>query len=83
MSLYNLKGRDLLWLADYTSEEIRAIIQTGLEMKRRYYSGERVIEVLKGRSIAMIFEKPSTRTRVSFDVAATQLGAHPIYLGWN
>ncbi|MCE4602669.1 MAG: ornithine carbamoyltransferase [Desulfurococcales archaeon] len=83
MSIYNLKGRDLLWLANYTGEEIRSIIQAGLEMKRRYYSGERVIEVLRGRSIAMIFEKPSTRTRVSFDVAATQLGAHPMYLGWN
>ncbi len=83
MSLYNLKGRDLLWLADYTGEEIRAIIETGLDFKRRYYAGERVIEVLKGRSIALLFEKPSTRTRISFDVAAAQLGAHPLVLSWT
>ncbi len=83
MALYDLKGRDLIWLVDYTPEEIRGLIQAGLEFKRRYYAGERVIEVLRGRSIALIFEKPSTRTRVSFDVAAAQLGAHPIYLGWG
>ncbi|MEB3773807.1 MAG: ornithine carbamoyltransferase [Desulfurococcales archaeon] len=83
MALYDLKGRDLIWLVDYTPEEIRGLIQAGLEFKRRYYAGERVIEVLRGRSVALIFEKPSTRTRVSFDVAAAQLGAHPIYLGWG
>ena len=83
MSLYDLKGRNLLWLVDYTPEEVRGIIEVGLEFKRRYYSGERVIRVLDGRSIAMIFEKPSTRTRISFDLAAVQLGAHPIYLSWN
>ncbi len=83
MSIYHLKGRDFLCLRDFSGEEIRHIIETGLEMKRRFYSGERVIETLKGRSIALVFQKPSTRTRISFDVAANQLGAHPIYLGWN
>ncbi|MEB3787823.1 MAG: ornithine carbamoyltransferase [Desulfurococcales archaeon] len=81
--LFNLKGRHLITLIDYTGEEIRHIIETGLLFKRRYYSGERVIPVLKGRTIAMIFEKHSTRTRVSFSVAAAQLGAEPLYLGWN
>ncbi len=79
----SLKGRDFLCLKDYESWEIEQLILLAAEMKRRYYAGERVIEVLKGRSIAMIFEKPSTRTRVSFEVAAVQLGAHPIYLGWD
>ena len=81
--LFDLKGRHLLTLEDYTGEEIRHIIETGLLLKRRYYAGERVIPVLKGRTIAMVFEKHSTRTRVSFSVAATQLGAEPLYLGWN
>lgn len=83
MSLFNLKGRDLLWLVDYTGEEIRHIIDFGLEMKRRFYAGERIIPVLRGRSIGLIFEKPSTRTRVSFEVAAYQLGAQSVYMNWN
>lgn len=79
----SLKGRHLLWLADYTSEEIRYILSTTAVMKERFYSGERVIPVLAGKTIAMIFQKPSTRTRVSFDVAARQLGGHAITLNWN
>ena len=83
MTLYDLKGRSLTCLRDYSPDEIRALIEMGLEFKRRYYAGERVIPVLKGHSIAMIFEKPSTRTRVSFEVAAWQLGAKAMYLGWR
>lgn len=83
MSLFNLKGRHLLWLADYSGEEIMHIIEYGLELKRRFYGGERIIPVLRGRSIGMIFEKPSTRTRVSFEVAAYQLGAQSIYMSWG
>ena len=45
--------------------------------------GERKLRVLEGRSIGLLFQKPSTRTRISFDIAAYQLGAHPLYLGWN
>ena len=80
---YSLKGRDLITLIDYSPEDIRVILETASYMKSRFYSGERVIPVLGGRSIAMIFEKPSTRTRVSFEVAAYQLGAQPLYLGWD
>jgi len=83
VTLYNLKGRSLTCLIDYEPDEIRALIEMGLDFKRRYYAGERVIPVLSGRSIAMIFEKPSTRTRVSFEVAAWQLGANAMYLGWR
>ncbi len=83
MTLYDLKGRSLTCLTEYSPEEIRALIEMGLDYKRRYYAGERVIPVLSGRSIAMIFEKPSTRTRVSFEVAAWQLGAKAMYLGWR
>lgn len=83
VTLYDLKGRSLTCLADYSPDEVRGLIELGLDYKRRYYAGERVIPVLKGRSIAMIFEKPSTRTRVSFEVAAWQLGASALYLGWR
>jgi ornithine carbamoyltransferase len=80
MGLSRLKGRHLLWLADYTREEIEHIIEYALELKRRYYGGERVIPLLKGRAIGLLFEKPSTRTRVSLEVAIYQLGGHPIYM---
>ncbi len=78
-----MKGRDLLWLADYSTEEIWAILETAKMLKERFYSGERVIPVLSGRTLAMIFQKPSTRTRVSFEVAMYQLGGHALYLGWK
>lgn len=83
MGLKELKGRHLLWLADYSREEIEHFIYLGLELKRRFYGGERVIPLLEGRTIGLIFEKPSTRTRVSFQVAARQLGAESIYMGWG
>ncbi|MEN2999988.1 MAG: ornithine carbamoyltransferase [Acidilobaceae archaeon] len=83
MNALRLKGRDLVELTDYSPEEVRFMVETGLEMKRRFYAGERVIPVLPGRTIALVFEKPSTRTRVSFEVAARQLGAGSLYLGWN
>jgi len=72
-----LSGRDLLGIADLTPEEIRLILDTARMLKLRYYSGEKVIPLLDGYTIALIFEKPSTRTRVSMETAAVQLGAHP------
>ena len=83
MGLKSLKGRHLLWLADFTPEEIMYIVDTALDFKRRLYAGERVIPVLEGRSIGLLFEKPSTRTRVSLEVATYQLGAQPIYMSWR
>ncbi|MGC8567222.1 MAG: ornithine carbamoyltransferase [Caldisphaera sp.] len=83
MSIRDLKGKDMLCLADYTPEQVQFLINLGLELKIRYYTGERILNTLSGKSIAMIFEKPSTRTRVSLEVAAYQLGAQPITLGWN
>ena len=75
-----LKGRNLIWLADYDGEDIMAIIEVALDYKRRFYAGERVINVLDGRVIGLLFEKPSTRTRVSLEVAARQLGASTLYM---
>lgn len=75
-----LSGRDLLSINDLSPEELRLILDTALMLKRRFYSGERLIPLLQGKTIALIFEKPSTRTRVSMEVAALQLGAHPLPL---
>ena len=75
-----LKGRDLLSIDDLTPEEVKLIIDTARSLKERYYAGERVIPVLRGKTIALIFEKPSTRTRVSMEVAALQLGMIPLTL---
>ncbi|ABM81037.1 ornithine carbamoyltransferase [Hyperthermus butylicus] len=73
-----LYGRDLLSIRDLSSEEVWLVIETARQMKLRYYAGERIIPMLKGKTIALIFEKPSTRTRVSMEVAALQLGATPL-----
>ncbi len=74
-----LRGRDLITLIPYTSSEIELILRTSRTFKERHYSGERYIPIHVGKSIMMIFEKPSTRTRVSIEVAARQLGMSVIY----
>jgi len=79
----NLKGRDFLWLGDYSKEELEFILKVTAQLKERYYAGERIIPVLKGKTLALIFQKPSTRTRVSFEVAMKQLGGFTITLNWN
>jgi ornithine carbamoyltransferase len=72
-----LRGRDLLSIRDLTPEELASLIALGAEMKLHpsRYDG-----ALTGKTVALVFEKPSLRTRVSFDVASHQLGAHAIYL---
>ena len=71
-----MRGRDLLSIADLSAEELERILQTALSLKRD--GGGR--HLLAGKTLAMIFEKPSLRTRVSFDVAMQQLGGQAIYL---
>ncbi len=81
--MQNLRGRDLLTLQDFTSEELFTMIKLAEKMKLDYYSGKKVTPLLNGKTLGMIFQKPSTRTRISFEVAMTQLGGHAIYLNWN
>ena len=76
----SLKGRHVLTLTEFSREELLFIIETAFNFKSRYLAGERVIPVLVGRHLAMIFEKPSTRTRVSFETAMRELGGDAIYL---
>jgi len=75
-----LKGKHLLSPQDLSPEGIVAVLDKADELKRRLHKGE-PHELLKGKTLGMIFAKPSTRTRVSFETAMTQLGGHAIYMG--
>jgi ornithine carbamoyltransferase len=75
----NLKGRSLDSLFHLTKEEIEQILKTSELLKFQLLRGEEH-PLLKGKTLAMIFEKPSTRTRVSFEVGMWQLGGYALYL---
>ena len=75
----NLKGRSFLTLMDLTPEEIRYLLDLGHDLKAKRRSGI-CSPTLQGKHIVLLFEKTSTRTRCSFEVAATQEGAHVTYL---
>ena len=75
----NLKNRSFLKLLDYSPEEILALIDLAADLKEKKKAGI-PHRLLEGKSIALIFEKTSTRTRCSFEVAAADLGMHPVYL---
>jgi ornithine carbamoyltransferase len=77
---FNLKGRHLLTLKDYSAQEIEFLFQLSMKLKQDKYAGIRARN-LEGKNIALIFEKPSTRTRCAFVVACVDEGAHPEYLG--
>ena len=76
----NLKGKNFLKLLDFTPEEIDYLINYASDLKKQKKAGisHRICE---GKSIALLFEKDSTRTRCAFEVAAADLGMHPVYLG--
>ncbi|ADM26927.1 ornithine carbamoyltransferase [Ignisphaera aggregans DSM 17230] len=80
MFIESLRGRDLISISDLTIEELRSLIEISMELKRKYYSGERMLNIISGKILALIFEKHSTRTRVSLEVAMRQLGGTSIYL---
>ncbi len=77
---YNLKGRNLLTLRDFSPKEIGFLIQLAEKLKADKYAGI-FAKNLSNKNIALIFEKPSTRTRCAFVVACVDEGAHPEYLG--
>ncbi|MFC0211088.1 ornithine carbamoyltransferase [Paenibacillus chartarius] len=77
-----LKGRDFLTLNDYSKEELEYLIDLAIELKRGQKAGE-AFQPLKGKTLGMIFEKSSTRTRVSFEVGIYQLGGQPLFLSKN
>ncbi len=76
----DLKNRDFLKLLDYTEEEILYLISLAEDFKKKKKEGIEH-QYLKGKNVALIFEKNSTRTRCSFEVASYDLGMHATYLG--
>ena len=79
---FNLKNRSFLKLDDFTPEEINFLLHLSTELKAAKYAGTEVAR-LHNKQIALIFEKDSTRTRCSFEVAAYDQGAHVTYMGPN
>jgi ornithine carbamoyltransferase len=70
-----VQGKDLLSITDLSSEEIHVLFSDALDMKQ-----EKWLSILEHKTLALVFEKPSLRTRVSFEIAMQQLGGHTIYL---
>ena len=70
-----MKGKDLLSMTDLSSEEINIIISDAIDMKH-----DKWLTILDRKVLALVFEKPSLRTRVSFELAMKQLGGHTVYL---
>ena len=77
---FNLRNRHFLTLLDYTPQEINFLLDLAFTLKKAIYSGTE-LPTLKGKNIALIFEKSSTRTRCAFEVSALDQGAGVTYLG--
>lgn len=75
----NLKGRSFLKLLDFTAEEIEYLLELSADLKKKKKKGI-PHKMCEGKNIALVFEKTSTRTRCAFEVAAADLGMHPVYL---
>ena len=74
-----LKNKDLISIHDLSVGEVATILDVSRKLKKKQKMGE-PHEYLKGKTLAMIFSKASTRTRVSFETGFHQLGGHPIYM---
>ncbi len=77
---FNLRNRNFLKLLDFSPKEIRFLLNLSADLKKAKYAGTEQ-PMLKGKNIALIFEKASTRTRCAFEVAAHDQGANVTYLG--
>ena len=79
---FNLRNRNLISLKHHTPQEIEYLLNLATDLKNKKRAGIKG-DLLAGKSVALIFEKPSTRTRCAFTVAAIDEGGHPEYLGKN
>ena len=79
MKIGELKGQSFLRLLDFTPEQIQGFLDLAAQLKRMKKQGQ-AHKYCEGKNIALIFEKTSTRTRCAFEVAAADLGMHPVYL---
>ncbi|XP_057707831.1 ornithine transcarbamylase, mitochondrial [Corythoichthys intestinalis] len=80
LSSVNLKGRSCLTLKDFSPQEIQKILWVSADLKRRIKRDREHVSLLRGKSVAMIFEKRSTRTRMSTETGVALLGGHPCFL---
>ena len=78
----SLKGRDFLTLKDFTRQEIEEMVNLGIDLKAKQKAGVPT-PILAGKTLGMIFQKSSTRTRVSFEVGMYQLGGSALFLSTN
>jgi ornithine carbamoyltransferase len=78
----SLSKKDVLSIADLSANEISLILSTASKLKKEYKNGK-FRQILRGKTLGMIFQKPSTRTRVSFEVGMYQLGGDAVYLSAN
>ncbi|MFL5732323.1 MAG: ornithine carbamoyltransferase [Chloroflexia bacterium] len=76
----SMKGRNLVSIDDFNAEEIWQVWSLAAELKRKQKMGE-PHRILEGKQLAMLFQKPSLRTQVSFEMGMSQLGGHALYLG--
>jgi len=76
----SLKGRDLISISDLSVQEIDAIFKLAAELKAKSIADQAANPILPGKTLAMFFEKPSLRTRVTFEVGMVQLGGYAVYL---
>jgi len=77
---FNLRNRHFLKELDFTPAEFKFLLDLSVELKKAKYTGTEQ-QRMKGKNIALIFEKDSTRTRCAFETAALDQGAHVTYLG--
>ncbi|MHC4193418.1 MAG: ornithine carbamoyltransferase, partial [Planctomycetota bacterium] len=73
------KMKDFLSINDYSTEQLKELLRESSKLKDLYSAGRRDL-CLEGKALAMLFEKPSLRTRISFEVAMTDLGGSAIYV---
>ncbi len=71
--------RDFLAISDYSSDEVKMLLDQAVKLKKEFFAGGNK-PILQGKTMAMIFQKPSLRTRVSFDMAMRHLGGDALYL---
>jgi ornithine carbamoyltransferase len=77
-NMTDIRGKDFISLGDFTKEELELILETGFDLKRKRRRGE-PHPLLSGKTLGMLFQQPSTRTRISFETAMTHLGGHAQY----
>lgn len=79
----SLRGRSIVSAFDLSARELWDLFNVSSLMKQRFYSGERILRLLEGKTLGLVFQKHSTRTRISLELAMKQLGGETIYMGWG